>query len=200
MELKRGWNGEYTQYCYLYEAYFKSPVYVDSDFYIFGSEYCNYPGSSTIIHTVYRDIMDFGGYALREGCEREKYEDIINSDYCRPQGGWVGVRDNTFDEWYTPWPDSPFGYYLAIVDQWDLEAVPDSAEHGDCAGRKALCGAERPRQRQLQHQIRTAAAGSLCPDELVKAGALPSLHIIAGHDADSSHIPTESAPALLKQV
>ena len=76
----------------------------------------------------------------------------------------------------------------------------DSAEHGDCAGRKALCGAESPRQRQLQHQIRTAAAGSLCPDKLVKAGALPSLHIIAGHDADSSHIPTESAPALLKQV
>ena len=61
MEFRQGWNDEFVQYCYLYEAYFKQPVWVDTDFYIYGSTNCNYPGSGSnnIIPTVYIDIMDF---------------------------------------------------------------------------------------------------------------------------------------------
>ena len=144
MELKRGWNGEYNQYCYLYEAYFKSPVYVDSDFYIFGSTNSNVRlghGSSLwqYVPTEYVDIMDYSDYVLNNndsGCTLNNfYQDIIH-DECIPQGGYVGINDGPLSTlgWYSPWPDSPWGYYLAIVDQWDLEAVPDSAEHGEVIG------------------------------------------------------------------
>ena len=144
MELRRGWNGEYNQYCYLYEAYFKSPVYVDSDFYIFGSTNSNVRlghGSSLwqYVPTEYVDIMDYSDYVLNNnnsGCTLNNfYQDIIH-DECIPQGGYVGINDGPLSTlgWYSPWPDSPWGYYLAIVDQWDLEAVPDSAEHGEVIG------------------------------------------------------------------
>ena len=137
-------NGEYNQYCYLYEAYFKSPVYVDSDFYIFGSTNSNVRlghGSSLwqYVPTEYVDIMDYSDYVLNNndsGCTLNNfYQDIIH-DECIPQGGYVGINDGPLSTlgWYSPWPDSPWGYYLAIVDQWDLEAVPDSAEHGEVIG------------------------------------------------------------------
>ena len=137
MELKRGWNGEYTQYCYLYEAYFENPVYVDTDFYIFGSSNSNYPGSGadSMVHTIYTDIMDYSDYALRDGCNPDKYATLIQSE-CKPQGGYVGIVDMQHPEWgwYTPWPDSPWGYYLAIIEQWNLNAVPDSPQHGEVIG------------------------------------------------------------------
>ena len=141
MEYRRGWNGECTQYCYLYEAYFENPVYIDSDFYIYGSTNSNYPGSGSDgkIHTIYVDIMDlkiFDYYLLADGCDFTKYESLLHED-CTPQGGYVGIIDMqplTQVGWYSPWPDSPWGYYLAIVDQWNLNAVPDSPQHGEVIG------------------------------------------------------------------
>ena len=134
MELKRGWNGAYNQYSYMYEAYFENPVYVDTDFYIFGSSNSNPIGPNNYVHTIYTDIMDFGGYALKDGCDENKYFDYI-TDECHPQGGWVGVYESRIGwGWYTPWSDSPWGYYLAIVDEWNLEAVPDTTSHGNVIG------------------------------------------------------------------
>lgn len=141
MELKRGWNGEYNQYCYLYEAYFENPVYVDSDFYIFGSTNSNVhatPATYLYVPTVYVDIMDFHDYALNNkdsACSLEPYMDIVIQE-CKPQGGWVGVMEpgNPALGWYTPWPDSPWGYYLAIVDQWNLDAVPNDTAFGEVLG------------------------------------------------------------------
>ena len=137
MEYRRGWNGEYTQYCYLYEAYFETPVYVDSDFYIQGSTNCNYPGSNRdgIIPTVYLDIMDFNAGTLKPGCDMKDYREIAEPT-CTPEGGYVAITEMLLPElgWHTPWPDSPWGYFLPIVDQWNLEAVPDSTSHGEVIG------------------------------------------------------------------
>lgn len=140
MELQRGWNGEHNQYCYLYEAYFENPVYVDSDFYIFGSSNSNvlmFPGSAFYRYTptVYVDIMDFGGGSLKDGCDIDKYYDICH-DECHGQGGYVAITDQQNPEWgwYMPWPDSPWGYYLAIVDQWNLDAFPNDTAAGRVLG------------------------------------------------------------------
>jgi len=141
MELRRGSDPSKTRYCYLYEAYFKSPVYVDSDFYIYGSTNSNVftqPGSHIWAYapSIYVDIMDWGSYTLNPKCDETKYEQWINDSLCKPQGGWVAVIDCILPElgWHTPWPDSPWGYYLPIVDQWDLEANPDDAQHGEVIG------------------------------------------------------------------
>ena len=143
MELRRGWNGEFTQYCYLYEAYFKQPVYVDSDFYIFGSTNSNvftYPGSHIWQYatTNYVDIMDLGYGAYKV----DKDSIILHSWYqgydCIGQGGYVALFGSGADAWlggwYTPWPDSPWGYYLPIVDQWNLNAVPNDTAFGEVLG------------------------------------------------------------------
>ena len=148
MELRRGTNPAKTQYCYLYEAYFENPVYIDSDFYIFGSTNSNvrkFPGSGLwrYIPTYYVDIMDFGDYDRDPKCDSLQYESIRLDEWCRGQGGYVGITDDPSlyhdsilpnPGWYSPWPDSPWGYYLAIVDQWNLNAVPDNAEHGEVIG------------------------------------------------------------------
>lgn len=136
MELRRGWNGEYNQYCYMYEAYFEHPVYVDSDFYIFGSSNSNHGGSNSYIQTVYTDIMDYSNHALRDGCDIDKYMDII-VDECKPQGGLVGIRpvnDLLGWGWYTPWPDSPWGYYLPLITRWNLDAMPNDTSFGEVHG------------------------------------------------------------------
>ena len=149
MELRRGWNGEYTQYCYLYEAYFENPVYVDSDFYIFGSNNSNHTSGLVSTDTVeyrikpteYIDIMDFSSYRLNEkyNCTENNYSQVIHDgivNRCTPQGGWVALIEPTEPEsgWVTPWPDSPWGYYLAIVDQWNLDAVPNDTAFGAVLG------------------------------------------------------------------
>lgn len=142
MELRRGSDNSRTQYCYLYEAYFENPVYIDSEFYIFGSTNSNVvvgPGSHIwqYVPTYYVDIMDWGGYTLNPKCDGSPYEGQLPIvDYCRPQGGWVAIIDCLLPElgWNTPWPDSPWGYYLAIVDQWDLDAVPNDTSYGRVDG------------------------------------------------------------------
>ena len=140
MELRRGWAGEFTQYCYLYEAYFKQPVYVDTDFYIYGTNNSNYLGSGNdgMIHTVYVDIMDFGFDVLNEKyeCDRNDYNDVLSQELCRFEGGYVALVDMLNPEWgwVCPYPDSPVGYYLAIVDRWTLDAHPNQEGWGEVLG------------------------------------------------------------------
>lgn len=143
MELRRGSDPSKTQYCYLYEAYFENPVYVDSDFYIYGSTNSNVftsPGSHIwrYVPTIYVDIMDREGYTLDPKCDGTQYEALIEASYslCTGQGEWVAIIDKLMPQegWYCPWPDSPWGYYLAIVDQWDLNAVPNDTAYGHVTG------------------------------------------------------------------
>ena len=137
MEYKRGWDGEFTKYLYLYEAYFKQPVYVDSDFYIYGSTNSNVPGlvNNQYIATIYLDFIDRGGGARKIG--KDSIDQYVQYPICTPQGGYVGLFDNnpyTQMGWYTPYPDSPWGYYLPIVDQWNLNAVPNDTAFGEVLG------------------------------------------------------------------
>ena len=146
MEYKRGWNGEFTEYIYLYEAYFEQPVYVDSDFYIYGSTNSNvklFPGSAywRYIPTDYADLAYQGGHCrINDKGEVELYYTDYDDD-CEDGDdsarNWVAYYDwlvgDQYD-WVSMWPDSPWGYYLPIVDQWNLNAVPNDTAFGEVLG------------------------------------------------------------------
>lgn len=148
MEFRQGWNDEFIQYCYIYEAYFEQPVWVDSDFYIVGS--MNTPNSNGMVSTFYVDIRDEGDYMLdnKNGCDASDYHDIL---YCpphahsilecpqclgvgRPYAFWDFQIGPMFNYWISDWPESPFGYYLVIVDKWDLNAEPNEVGWGEVLG------------------------------------------------------------------
>lgn len=151
MEFRQGWNDEYVQYCYLYEAYFEQPVWVDTDFFIVGSTNSGYNGASSNgrIPTVYVDIMDQQDYILdnKTGCNINNYHFLIGSDgplfqdgyNCQLPGRPYAFWDNWFSPaiggvWLSDWPYSPVGYYLVIVDKWDLNAEPNEVGWGDVLG------------------------------------------------------------------
>lgn len=148
MEFRQGWNDEFIQYCYIYEAYFEQPVWVDSDFYIVGS--MNTPNSNGMVSTFYVDIRDEGDYMLdnKNGCDASDYHDILycpphahsilESPQClgvgRPYAFWDFQIGPMFNYWISDWPESPFGYYLVIVDKWDLNAEPNEVGWGEVLG------------------------------------------------------------------
>jgi|GEM_PF-960362 len=151
MEFRQGWNDEYVQYCYLYEAYFEQPVWVDTDFFIVGSTNSGYNGASSNgrIPTVYVDIMDQQDYILdnKTGCNINNYHFLIGSDgplfqdgyNCQLPGRPYAFWDNWFSPaiggvWLSDWPYSPVGYYLVIVDKWDLNAEPNEVGWGEVLG------------------------------------------------------------------
>ena len=148
MEFRQGWNDEYIQYCYIYEAYFEQPVWVDTDFYIVGS--MNTPNSNGMVSTFYVDIRDEGHYMLNDktGCTVDDYSSILfcpqgaisilQCPQClgvgRPYAFWDFQIGPMFNYWISDWPVSPFGYYLVIVDKWDLNAEPNEVGWGDVLG------------------------------------------------------------------
>lgn len=148
MEFRQGWNDEFIQYCYIYEAYFEQPVWVDSDFYIFGS--MNTPNSNGMVSTFYVDIRDEGDYMLdnKNGCTVDNYSDILfcpqgaqsilQCPQClgegRPYAFWASTFSTVTNYWMSDWPESPFGYYLVIVDKWDLNAEPNETGWGEVLG------------------------------------------------------------------
>ena len=88
MEFRQGWNDEYVQYCYLYEAFFEQPVWVDTDFFIVGSTNSGYNSvnSNGRIPTVYVDIMDQQDYLLdnKTGCDINNYQFLMPHPYNTP--------------------------------------------------------------------------------------------------------------------
>ncbi len=148
MEFRQGWNDEYIQYCYLYEAYFEQPVWVDTDFYIVGS--MNTPNSNGMVSTFYVDIQDVGDYMLnlKDSCTVDDYLDILacppgshsilECPQClgvgRPYAFWDWQISPMTNYWLSDWPVSPFGYYLVIVDKWDLNAEPNEVGWGEVFG------------------------------------------------------------------
>ncbi len=150
MEFRQGWNDEYVQYCYLYEAFFEQPVWVDTDFFIVGSTNSGYNSvnSNGRIPTVYVDIMDQQDYLLdnKTGCDINNYQFLIGSDgplfqdgyNCqlpgRPYAFWASTFSTVTNYWMSDWPYSPVGYYLVIVDKWDLNAEPNEVGWGEVLG------------------------------------------------------------------
>ena len=150
MEFRQGWNDEYIQYCYLYEAYFEQPVWVDTDFFIVGSTNSGYNSvnNNGRIPTVYVDIMDQQDYLLdnKTGCDINNYQFLIGSDgplfqdgyNCqlpgRPYAFWASTFSTVTNYWMSDWPYSPVGYYLVIVDKWDLNAEPNEEGWGEVLG------------------------------------------------------------------
>ncbi|MBO7488903.1 MAG: T9SS type A sorting domain-containing protein [Bacteroidales bacterium] len=148
MEFRQGWNDEYIQYCYIYEAYFEQPVWVDTDFYIVGS--MNTPNSNGMVSTFYVDIRDEGHYMLNDktGCTVDDYSSILfcpqgaisilQCPQClgvgRPYAFWDFQIGPMFNYWISDWPVSPFGYYLVIVDKWGLNAEPNEIGWGEVLG------------------------------------------------------------------
>lgn len=146
MEFRQGWNDEYVQYCYLYEAYFDQPVWVDTDFYIVGS--MNTPNSNGLVSTFYVDVMDNGDYMIADklGCNASDYYFLYGTagptyqqQYSchlpgRPYAFWDFQWGPMFNYWISDWPLSPVGYYLVIVDKWDLNAEPNETGWGEVLG------------------------------------------------------------------
>ncbi len=146
MEFRQGWNDEFVQYCYIYEAYFEQPVWVDSDFYIVGS--MNTPNSNGMVSTFYVDVMDNGQYMLADkyGCNASDYYFLYGTagptyqqQYSchlpgRPYAFWDFQIGPMFNYWISDWPLSPVGYYLVIVDKWDLNAEPNEVGWGEVLG------------------------------------------------------------------
>ena len=150
MEFRQGWNDEYVQYCYLYEAFFEQPVWVDTDFFIVGSTNSGYNSvnSNGRIPTVYVDIMDQQDYLLdnKTGCDINNYQFLIGSDgplfqdgyNCqlpgRPYAFWASTFSTVTNYWMSDWPYSPVGYYLPIVDWRNLNAEPNDVGFGEVLG------------------------------------------------------------------
>ena len=146
MEFRQGWNDEFVQYCYIYEAYFEQPVWVDSDFYIVGS--MNTPNSNGMVSTFYVDVMDNGHYMLadKNGCNASDYYFLYGTagptyqqQYSchlpgRPYAFWDFQIGPMFNYWISDWPLSPVGYYLVIVDKWNLNAEPNEVGWGEVLG------------------------------------------------------------------
>ena len=107
MKLRLYANEERYVYCYAYDAYFDKPVLVDSVFYVAGSTNSNYYGPTesdpnpafSYIPTIYRTVRDVGD--------------------CEPVL-WGQTRERFGDNWYWFIRDGVTGYYLPIVDNWEV--------------------------------------------------------------------------------
>lgn len=60
----------------------------------------------------------------------------------------------------------------------------DAVQQRDRAARKAFGGAERRRERQLEHEVRAAPDRRFCAGVLVEHGEVAALHEISAHRAD----------------
>ena len=110
----------------------------------------NTPNSNGMVSTFYVDVMDNGDYMLnnKTGCTVNNYTDILfcpqgaqsvlQCPQClgvgRPYAFWDMQIGPMFNYWISDWPLSPFGYYLVIVDKWDLNAEPNEVGWGDVLG------------------------------------------------------------------
>ena len=61
----------------------------------------------------------------------------------------------------------------------------------DRAARKAFGGAERRRERQLEHEVRAAPDRRFCAGVLVEHGEVAALHEISAHRADDYRVLSE---------
>lgn len=144
MPVEQGGLAPVTQYFYAYECYFENPVYVDTDFYIQGTDRSNVPvydsvqgyyliNFSEYIPTAYvhirREVHPDKG-VWDDDCPRPIAEDSplwdLTRGHCAIYTGGVG--------WHCPWPNNYYGMYLPIVDQLNIDVDVDSAIHGEAIG------------------------------------------------------------------
>ena len=111
------------QYCYVFEAYFDKPATVDSVFFLWGTTH----NHRNYAQTLYADILP-----SFLNCLNVDPNDL--STWLRlHEGGthWSGIP---LDLWHSPWPDNPYGYYLAIVDKFNIEVRSDNVGMGSVDG------------------------------------------------------------------
>ena len=68
----------------------------------------------------------------------------------------------------------------------------DAVQQRDRAARKAFGGAERRRERQLEHEVRAAPDRRFCAGVLVEHGEVAALHEISAHHADDDGVSAET--------
>ena len=117
--------------CFAYEAYFKSPVYVDSFFYEGGSFNSNVGGyyenvifCNLYLPTLYTTVYSHGiagHYDIIEPC-------MSYPAWMKQSVGWNGFAGA--DQFRT----STFGLILPIVDNYDLNVRSDDEEMGEVTG------------------------------------------------------------------
>ena len=67
----------------------------------------------------------------------------------------------------------------------------DAVQQRDRAARKTFGGAERRRERQLEHEVRAAPDRRFCAGVLVEHGEVAALHEISAHRADDYRVLSE---------
>ena len=72
------------------------------------------------------------------------------------------------------------------------EGDSDAVQQRDRAARKAFGGAERRRERQLEHEVRAAPDRRFCAGVLVEHGEVAALHEISAHHADDDGVSAET--------
>ena len=68
----------------------------------------------------------------------------------------------------------------------------DAVQQRDRAARKAFGGAERRRERQLEHKVRAAPNRRFCAGVLVEHGEVAALYEISAHHADDDGVTAET--------
>ncbi|MBR3529715.1 MAG: T9SS type A sorting domain-containing protein [Bacteroidales bacterium] len=151
MEMTQGSDDIPLDYCYVYEAYFDKPIVVDSDFYLYGT---------TNITRVTEGGQDYPMYKVLEYAQvitlvrkrsSAECQDVSESDpdgmpnICPTEGHWntmtyYGYADFSIYGYPItgqPWamndyifPNDPFGFYLAIVENYKLEVNTEDSTKG----------------------------------------------------------------------
>lgn len=130
-------SGVYERYayCYAYDVYFKSPVTVDSSFYVAGTVNSNYFGPTETdpnpafsnIPTFYRSVEEW-----TEGWGYDPNDPPVGDDCHALYQGKITTGSDTDGPWY-PYVDV-FGYYLPIVSQHRLDVEPSDSSMGATEG------------------------------------------------------------------
>ena len=149
MAIEQSYPGLPTKYVYIYEAYFDKPIIVDSVFYIRGT---NDPRLhiDPVTYMEWYSYWPFDYAVIRLETHRlakcEPYDSVVG---CHSQGQnrsleWIDVWAPGYyppldsnETWGLEWhfdPDDPYGYYLPIVDHYELKLYSDSLAMGDVEG------------------------------------------------------------------
>ncbi len=173
MEIDQGRNSDKpSEYCYVYEAYFDTPITVDSVFYLWGS---NNNEWIEVGESGDRPLYKFMTYAriwpqsktdTNEKCNSAAPPSLDGSHLCQTNGHWnsmvyQGYTDYSYcgypvtgQPWLeTSWhmPDDPYGLYLAIVENYKLDVYSDSLPMGDAEGSGIYYNSDGTEIRAIPH-------------------------------------------------
>lgn len=154
MEMTQGSDNIPLNYCYVYEAYFDKPVVVDSEFYLYGTGHTTwFTDEGHQRHHMYKplDYVEVNmqlNRSVSQACQDADYPSSYPNS-CPTEGHWntlhyLGYTDLSelgYPVTDLPWAETaytfendPYGFYLAIVENYKLDVYSDSLPMGSAEG------------------------------------------------------------------